>query len=290
MLQALNYYIVFMIDGGQYKDGVSDEEVAVLLLKLYEKYGYDFRSYSQAHLKRRLQSKLTMSGIPSITTLQDHMLASPAVAASLLRDLSVTVTEMYRDPEFYRAVREIVIPMLKTYSFLKIWHAGCSTGQEVYSMAILLMEEGLYDRTMIYATDFNQQVLDQAKEGVFTDEDIRQYTRNHQLSGGITSLSDYYMSRYNRVIMDKSLKKNIVWANHNLVTDGVFAEVQLIMCRNVLIYFNKDLQNHVHELFYNSLGRGGFLCLGAKESLRFSSVSHKYSEVDYKAKIYSKKY
>jgi chemotaxis protein methyltransferase CheR len=211
-------------------------------------------------------------------------------AAQLLQDLSITVTEMFRDPGFYLALREKVIPILRTYSFIKIWHAGCSTGEEAYSMAIVLKEEGLYDRSTIYATDFNQLALERAKEGVFTTELMKEYTNNYQKAGGKESFSEYYTSNYDRVILNQSLKKNIVWANHNLVTDSVFAEVHLILCRNVLIYFDKDLQNRVQTLFCNSLTNGGILCLGSKESLRFANVADHYVELDKKEKIFKKRY
>jgi len=279
-----------MIENNHNKDEVVSAEIIDLLQTIYEKYGFDFRAYSYAHIKRRITNRLALSGISTISDLKSELLSSITFAALFLKDLSITVTEMYRDPEFYKALREEVIPRLKTYSFFKIWHAGCSTGQEVYSMAILLQEEGLYERAMIYATDFNQDVLNQAEEGIYADDNIKEYTRNHQQSGGQSSLSDYYTSQYGRVIMNKSLKKNIVWANHNLVTDGIFAEVNLIMCRNVMIYFNKDLQNRVHTLFHDSLTKGGFLCLGSKESLKFTSVSDKFIEADRKNRIFIKKY
>jgi chemotaxis protein methyltransferase CheR len=279
-----------MIDESQYKIEIGNEELEYFLQSVFDKYGYDFRSYSQAHIKRRITNRISMSRLHSLEDLQSKILTSTSFASLFIKDLSINVTEMYRDPNFYAAVREKVIPRLKTYSFLKTWHAGCATGEEVYSMAILLTEENLYDRSLIYATDFNQQVLDTAKAGIYSEQKTKQYTRNHQLAGGNTSLSDYYIAKYDKIIMDKSLKKNIVWAHHNLVTDSAFAEVQLILCRNVLIYFNQDLQNKVLELFHESLAKGGYLCLGARESLRFSSVADRYQVVDSKNKIYIKKY
>jgi chemotaxis protein methyltransferase CheR len=197
---------------------------------------------------------------------------------------------MFRDPLFYKSLRENVIPVLQTYPFFKIWHAGCSTGEEVYSMAILLKEAGLYDRSTIYATDFNQDVLNRAKEGIFSNSLMKDYTNNYRLSGGKEAFSEYYTSHYDHVIMNKSLKKNIVWANHNLVTDSVFAEVQMIICRNVLIYFDRDLQNKVHRLFYDSLVGGGILCLGAKESLRFTELFERYLVIDKKYRVFKKKF
>jgi chemotaxis protein methyltransferase CheR len=197
---------------------------------------------------------------------------------------------MFRDQDFYKSLREKVIPILKTYPFIKIWHAGCATGEEAYSMAIILQEEGLYDRTTIYATDFNQQVLNKAKEGIFSNALMKEYTINYQLSGGKESFSTYYTSNYDNIIMNQSLKNNIVWANHNLVTDSVFTEAHLILCRNVLIYFDNNLQNKVQKLFYDSLINGGILCLGTKEGLRFTTFHEKYSELDKKQRIFKKKY
>ena len=273
----------------RYKD-TSDLEISLLLEAIYRKHGYDFRQYSQAHIRRRIMNRMAISGFEDVSQMQSKVLNDEIFASELLQDLSITVTEMFRDPAFYRSLREKVIPILKTYPFIKIWHAGCATGEEAYSMAIVLQEEGLYDRTTIYATDFNQLALNQAKEGIFSNKMIKEYTTNYQLSGGKESFSSYYTSNYDNVIMNQSLKKNIVWANHNLVTDSVFAEVNLILCRNVLIYFDKNLQNKVQSLFYNSLTNGGVLCLGSKESLRFSDLYEKYMELDTKQRIFKKKY
>ncbi len=265
-------------------------EISPLLEAIFQKYGYDFRQYSEAHIRRRIMNRMLLSGMKNIPEIQFRVLHDELFASQLLLDLSITVTEMFRDPDFYRALREKVIPLLKTYSFIKIWHAGCSTGEEVYSMAIVLEEEGLYERVTIYATDFNQQALNRAKEGVYSNEAIKEYTANYQMSGAKESFSDYYTSSYNMVIMKQSLKKNIVWGNHNLVTDSVFAEVNMILCRNVLIYFNRELQNKVHKLFFDSLVNGGILCLGAKESLRFSNFSDSYTEIEKKQRVFKKKY
>ena len=261
-----------------------------LLEAIYHTYGYDFRNYSEAHIKRRVMNRMAMSGIKDITELQAKVLNEEAFASILLQDLSINVTEMFRDPGFYKSLREKVMPILKTYPFIKIWHAGCSTGEEVYSMAIVLQEEGLADRTTIYATDFNQHVLNQGKEGIFSNRLMKEYTANYQLSGGKESFSDYYISDDNNVIMNQSLKNKIVWANHNLVTDSVFAEVNLILCRNVLIYFDRQLQNNVQTLFHNSLMNGGILCLGSKESLRFTDFHDAYVVLDEKQRIFKKKY
>ncbi len=276
-----------MEEANEGKDG---EKIYGLLESIYREYGYDFRQYSLAHIKRRVRNRMMLAGMKDISEMQIKMLNDEVFVSKFLHDLSITVTEMFRDPRFYESLRENVIPILKTYPFIKIWHAGCSTGEEVYSMAILLQEEGLYDRTTIYATDFNQQVVNYAKEGIFSNVLIKEYTANYQLSGGKNSFSEYYSSDDSNAIMNQSLKKNIVWANHNLVTDSVFAEVNLIMCRNVLIYFNKNLQNEVHQLFYDSLMNGGILSLGAKESLRFTDLSSKYIEVDRGNRIFKKKY
>jgi len=265
-------------------------EIALLVEALFLRYGWDFRQYSPAHLKRRIAHRLSASGLGSISEMQAKIMHNEKFAAQLVSDLSITVTEMFRDPGFYKSLRDVVIPILKTYPFIKIWHAGCATGEEVYSVAIVLQEENLYERATIYATDFNQQALVQAKEGIFSDKMIREYSINYIKSGGKRALSDYYTSRYENVIMNKALKKNIVWANHNLVTDRVFAEAHLILCRNVLIYFNKDLQNKVQKIFFNSLVKGGVLCLGARESLRFGDFEQKYSELDKTQKIFKKNY
>jgi chemotaxis protein methyltransferase CheR len=265
-------------------------EIELLLEGIFRKYGYDFRGYSPAHVRRRIRNRMIISGIPEISQLQARVLQDEAFAALLLQDLSITVTEMFRDPAFYRSLRENVIPVLKTYPFVRIWHAGCSTGEEAYSMAIMLQEEGLYDRTTIYATDFNQSALNRAKEGIFSNDSIKEYTFNYQASGGKESFAGYYTSNYGMAIMDQRLKKNIVWSNHNLATDSVFAEVHLVLCRNVLIYFDRELQNKVHHLFYDSLVKGGVLCLGSKETVQFTDHANDYTEVDKKQRIFKKKY
>lgn len=268
----------------------TDHEIASLLEMVEEKYGYDFRNYSQAHIRRRIMNRLKMEGNWSVQELKERVESDKLIAARFLQDLSITVTEMFRDPDFYLSLRSNVIPVLKTYPFIKIWHAGCSTGQEAYSMAILLKEEGLYDRTTIYATDFNQEALTKAKEGIYPGKLLKDYTLNYQAAGGKEAFNTYYTSSYEMAIMSQELKKNIVWANHNLVTDAVFAEVHLVLCRNVLIYFEKELQAKVHSLFYNSLIKGGVLCLGSKESLKFGPFSQCYAEVDKKQKIFKKRY
>ena len=268
----------------------TDLEIMLLLQALYHKYGYDFREYSSAHIRRRIMGRYGLERFGSISEMQNRILNDEVFASQLLQDLSITVTEMFRDPQFYKALREQVIPVLKTYPFIKIWHAGFATGEEAYSMSIVIQEAGLQDRTTIYATDFNQRALNAAKDGIFSNKLMKDFTMNYQLSGGKEEFSGYYAADNNNVIMNQSLKKNIVWANHNLVTDSVFAEVHLILCRNVLIYFNRDLQNKVQHLFYNSLANGAILCLGSKEGLTFMDVAPKYSDVDKKYRIYKKKY
>lgn len=269
---------------------ISEVEIAVLLEALYQKYGYDFRQYSRLHIARRLAIRMSMGEFKSISDIQAKALYESNFASLLIQDFSITVTEMFRNPDFYKSLRENVIPILRTYPFIKIWHAGCATGEEAYSMAILLWEEGLYDRTTIYATDFNQLALEKAKEGIFLNKSIAEYSLNYQMSGGKDFFWKYYTSNYDWAIMNQSLKKNIVWAHHNLVTDSVFAEVNMIFCRNVMIYFDKDLQNRVQKLFFESLVNGGILCLGTKESIQFNDFSEHYMELDKRQKIFKKKY
>ena len=272
------------------REDTTELEISLLLGAIYQKYGYDFRQYSKAHINRRIRNRMALSGLEDISQIQSKVLKDQSFAHELLQDLSITVTEMFRDQYFYKSLRENVIPILKTYPFIKIWHAGCATGEEAYSMAIIMQEEGLYERTTIYATDFNQHALNRAKEGIFSNALMKEYTINYQLSGGKEPFSSYYTSNYDNIIMNQSLKKNIVWANHNLVTDNVFAEVHLILCRNVLIYFENSLQNKVQKLFYDSLIYGGILCLGSKESLQFTDFYEKYMELDKKQRIFKKKY
>jgi len=264
-------------------------EIEMLLEAIYRKYGYDFRSYSRASIKRRILHRLAISRLKSISELQHRVLYHIEFFEKLLMDFSINVTEMFRDPEFYKTLVKEIIPVLQTFPYIKIWHAGCSTGEEVYSMAIILKEEGLYDRTQIYATDFNEVVLRQARQGIFPLERIKDYTYNYQRSGGKESFANYYTAKYDSAIVDQSLKKNIVFAGHNLATDGVFGEMNMIVCRNVLIYFKKNLQNHVLGLFKASLRHHGFLCLGTKESLMFTEHENDFEAVAGKVKIYRKK-
>lgn len=267
----------------------ADKEIKKLIEALYLKYGYDLGHYAKSFIKRRILHRLSMSGIAGISELQQKALADPRFFETLLLDISITVTEMFRDPSFYSALRREIIPYLKTYSFIKIWDAGCATGEEVYSLAIILKEEGLYKRSLIYATDFNDVVIKKAKDGIYPLRHLQKYTSNYQKAGGIESFADYYTADSECVIMNKSLKENIVFSNHNLITDGVFNEMNLVLCRNVLIYFDKDLQARVIKLFYDSLCYNGFLCLGSKESLRLSIHKNDFEEIVSAEKIYRKK-
>lgn len=264
-------------------------EIQLLLEAIYKKYGYDFKSYACAHTKRRLDHRRALEGLDNFSQLTHRLIYDETFFNKILLDLSINVTEMFRDPWFYKRVREVVIPHLKTYPFIKVWHAGCSAGQEVYSMGILLEEEGMKDRVQIYATDFNEPILQKAKDGIYPMDLVREYTMNYQKAGGTRSFSEYYTADYDNAVMKRSLREQVLFSSHNLVTDGVFGEMNVIFCRNVLIYFNKDLQNRVLKLFYESLSPGGFLCLGSKESLKFSNVANLFETVSEREKIFRKK-
>jgi chemotaxis protein methyltransferase CheR len=261
-------------------------EVQLLLEGIYRQYGFDFRAYAYASLRRRLWKRMSAEGLTSISALQDRVLHDRAAMERLLLDLSVNVSTMFRDPGMYRSFREHAIPLLRTYPFVRIWHAGCSTGEEVYSMAILLEEEGLGDRARIYATDSNEVVLERARAGIFPMGKVREYTHNYQRAGGERSFSEYYTAIYDGARFDPALVRNVVFAQHNLVTDRSFAEFNVILCRNVMIYFDRTLQERVHGLFYESLARFGILVLGSKESLRMSPFEDLYEAVDGKHKIF----
>jgi chemotaxis protein methyltransferase CheR len=261
-------------------------EVDLLLEGVFRHYGFDFRSYAYSSLKRRLWKRIQAEGLHSVSALQDRVLHDPALMEKLLLDLSINVSAMYRDPTFYKTFRETVVPVLRTYPFVRVWHAGCSTGEEVYSMAILLEEEGLYDRSRIYATDINEVVLQTAKSGIYPVEKMQEYTQNYLRAGGTRSFSDYYVAKYDAAIFSSALTRNVVFSQHNLVTDRSFAEFNVILCRNVMIYFDRKLQDRVHSLFYESLVPFGFMCLGSKESLRFSKFEDCYEVVDDRNKIY----
>ena len=267
----------------------TDIELRLLVDAIYLKYHYDFRRYAAASLKRRLTSAPSRFGCRTLSQLQDKVLHDPATFPALLSFLTVPVSEMFRDPTYFRSLREKVVPLLRTYPSLKVWIAGCSTGEEVYSLAILLREEDLLERTLIYATDINPQSLQKAAAGIYAIDRIAGFTENHRNSGGRASLSDYYTAAYGRAILDKSLRERIVFSDHSLATDSVFAEVHLVSCRNVLIYFNRELQDRALGLFRDSLCRHGFLGIGSKESLRFTSVAGAFQAFVAKERIYQKR-
>ena len=263
-------------------------EQRLLIDAIYLRYHYDFRSYAQASLKRRLNTALSHFDCKTLSQLQDRVLHEPEVFAEMLQFLTVQVSDMFRDPDYFRALREHVVPLLRTYPSLKVWVAGCSAGEEVYSLAVLLQEEGLLERTLIYATDINPQALQLAGAGVFDMSRVPAFTQNHAASGGRTSLSDYYTAGYGRVVFHKSLREHMVFSDHSLATDSVFSEMHLVSCRNVLIYFERELQDRALGLFRDSLCHRGFLGLGSKESLRFSSCAGDFEDFVAPQRIYRK--
>ena len=261
-------------------------EMQLLIDGIFTYYGYDFRNYAKASLKRRIKKRCDEENLDNISDLIPLLLHDKAVFNRFLRDMSVTVTEMFRDPLMYKTMKEKVFPRIENFPYIKIWHAGCATGEEVYSMAILLKEYGIYDKCHIYATDYNNESIESSTKGIFPIGLIQEYSKNYLEAGGAHSLSNYYHARYNSVIFNKSLKKNITFAHHNLVTDYVFTEAHLIVCRNVLIYFDNILQNRVFNLFTESLNSGGFLCLGTRETIDYSEVSNKFRNINGDFKIY----
>lgn len=263
-------------------------EIDLLIDAVFKRYGHDFRHYARASISRRIRQFFAKSGCGSIAEMIPKVLHDEGFFESLIRDFSITVTEMFRDPFVYGAIRQKVVPLLKSYPFLRVWHAGCATGEEVYSLAIILKEEGIYERSIIFATDFNDIALEKAKTGIYDLERVKLFTQNYQEAGGLQSFSDYYHAHYGSVAVQQDLKKNITFANHNLVTDGVFGEMNFILCRNVLIYFDKELQDRVLGLFKDSLAHGGYLCLGSKESLLFAGAQDHFRIIDEKARIYQK--
>jgi chemotaxis protein methyltransferase CheR len=265
-----------------------DVEMRLLIDAIYHRFHYDFRGYAGASIKRRLTAAMTRFDCRSLSQLQDMVLHDPSTFPALLDYLTVQVSDLFRDPGFYRALREKVVPLLRTYPSLKVWIAGCSTGEEVYSLAILLREEQLLSRTLIYATDINPQALEKAEAGVYELERVAGFTENHRRSGAPGSLSDFYTAAYDRAIFDKSLRRHIVFSDHSLATDSVFAEVQLVTCRNVLIYFNRELQDRAIRLFHDALCRRGFLGIGARESLQFSAHGSAFTEIARDERIYQK--
>jgi len=261
-------------------------EIHLLLEGMFRYYGFDFRDYALASLKRRIWNAVRAERLNTVSGLQEKVLHDPACMERFLLGLSVNVTAMFRDPSFYYAFRSQVVPILRTYPFIRIWHAGCSTGEEVYSMAILLHEEGLYHRCRIYATDMNEAVLKKAKAGIFPLELMQEYTQHYLQAGGNRSFSEYYTAAYDSAIFRSSLKENIVFSQHNLATDGSFNEFNVIFCRNVLIYFNQSLQERVHKLFYESLSQFGILGLGRQESLQFTYHEKDYEVLEKREKLY----
>ena len=265
-------------------------EIRLLLDAMRLMYGYDFSGYSVDMLTRRILDTLSKSHCTRVADLIPKILYDQEFFSALIYNISIPVTEMFRDPSFYRCLREKVLPKLTTYPYLNVWHAGCATGEEVYSLAIILKEEGLYDKCQIYATDINDIALKKAQEGIYRASDMATYTQNYQKAGGTGTFSDYYHAKYDGAKIDASLKEKVTFANHNLVTDGVFGEMHLILCRNVFIYFNRELQNDVSKLFLESLCRGGYLCLGNSESLLFSETEKAFHEISRDEKIYQNKH
>ena len=265
---------------------VEDLELRLLLEGIYQRYGYDFREYARSSIRRRVWRRVTEEGLSSISGLQERILHDPDCMERLLLDLSVSVTNMFRDPTFFRALREKVVPVLRTYPFIRIWNPGCSSGEETLSLSILMHEAGLGDRIRIYATDINAEVLERSRLGTFPLERMRDYTANYISSGGSTAFSDYYRSFGEVVQFSSHLLDPIVFAQHNLVTDADFNEFHLIVCRNVMIYFDRSLQDKVVDLLHRSLVRFGILALGQKESLKFSRRAGDFEEIDPIEKIY----
>lgn len=265
---------------------VEDVELELFIRAMQMRHGYDFSQYARASFKRRVIGLARSLGAESVSELIGRMLREDALLPQIVAGVSVPVSEMFRNPSVFRALREQVFPILASYPHINIWQAGCAYGQEVYSLAILLEEAGLYGRTQIFATDFNDAALARAAEGIFNLRDARQYSENYLACGGAHSLSDYYHARYDFIKLDDRIKRHITFANHNLVADGVFCEAHLILCRNVLIYFSDPLQDRVLKLFRDSLARGGFLCLGNKESISFASTAPDFAIVDERSRIY----
>ena len=267
---------------------LEEVEIDLLLEGVFRHYGYDFRDYAPSSVRRRLRHLMLGAGLTSISDLTERVLHDPAWLDRLVAAFSINVSAMFRDPSFYRAFRERLVPILRTYPFVRIWHAGCSTGEEVYSLAILLQEEGLYDRCRIYATDMNEAVLRKARDGIVPLTAMKAYTSNYIQAGGARAFSEYYTAEYDSAIFRPWLRRNIVFAQHNLAMDTSFNELHAIVCRNVMIYFNRALQSRVVDLFSASLVRLGFLCLGNKESLKGTRGEAAYDVVDAEERIYRK--
>lgn len=266
---------------------IDDRELDVLITDVFEYYGFDFSGYSRASLKRRVDRLFQLDGFTNLSQLLSKMRSDEAFFNHMIEEITVNVTEMFRDPNFYKAIRNEVLPVLATKPFIRIWHAGCSTGEEVYSIAILLKEANLLHKALIYATDINAQVLEVAKKGVFPLQMIQSYSENYRISGGVNDFSHYYIANYGLAKFSESLSEKMVFAQHNLVSDGSFNEFDLILCRNVLIYFDKDLQERALRLFDDSLSTLGFLALGSKESIKYASIYNNY-EPSQNEKIWKK--
>lgn len=271
---------------GVARDAIEDLELRLLLEGIYQRYGYDFREYARSSIRRRVWRRVSEEGLTTISALQERILHEPECMERLLLDLSVSVTNMFRDPSFFRSLRDKVVPVLRTYPFIRIWNAGCSSGEETLSLSILMHEVGLGDRIRIYATDINAEVLERSRLGVYPLERMQEYTANYISSGGAKSFSDYYRASGDIAQFSRDLLDPIVFAQHNLVTDADFNEFHLIVCRNVMIYFDRSLQDKVTDLLHRSLVRFGILALGQKESLRFSRRAGDFEEIDAREKIY----
>ncbi|MDB5250877.1 MAG: chemotaxis protein CheR [Flaviaesturariibacter sp.] len=261
-------------------NGLRDEELELVVNDLLDVYGYDFTNYARASLKRRVNRLLVLDRFPSFAEFRYRLKSDSAYLKRFVEEVTVNVTEMFRDPAFYRKLRQDVLPVLATYPLIRVWHAGCSTGEEVYSMAIILHEAGLLHKSLLYATDLNPDVLESARSGIFPLAPMKQYSENYISSGGTREFSSYYTARYDRARFKDSLKGKMIFATHNLVSDNSFNEFQLILCRNVLIYFDKDLQEKVLKLFDASLESLGFLALGSKETIRFSRIVSRYKQLE----------
>jgi chemotaxis protein methyltransferase CheR len=261
---------------GPDSESVESLELELLLEAVFRLHGYDFRDYARTSIRRRITSIMKREEVRTISGLQEKILHDRACFDRFLNGLSVNVSAMFRDPDFFLAFRRHAVPLLRTYPFIRIWQAGCSLGEEAFSLAILLEEEGLYDRALIYATDINEVTLRQARDGIYPVEQMQKYTQNYQQSGGTRSFSEYYTARYEFAILRPALQRNIVFSQHNLVSDAPFNEFNVILCRNVMIYFNRALQERTHQLFYDSLGTFGILGLGSRETLRFMPQEHLY--------------
>lgn len=269
-------------------DELEKIEMELFLEAIYRHYGCDFRNYVTPSIRRRIWHRIHAENLSTVSGLQEKVLHDRRVLKKLLSDFSINVTEMFRDPNFFMAFRKKIVPLLKDYPSIRIWHAGCSTGEEVYSMSILLYEEGLHHKTRIYATDMNENVIEEAKNGAFPLEKMQTYTKNYVNAGGTKAFSEYYTVKFERAVFHPFLSENIVFAQHNLAVDGSFNEFHVIICRNVMIYFNHVLLNRVHNLFYESLVLSGFLGLGNKESIAFTSQTANYEEMDANEKLYRK--